>query len=172
MLTDRQFVALQLFTKIISKVFFVKRIKDTESIKKIADSALFYADIFLEQSAKQSETLNTKAIEKEFKNVSNGINIDNLKKLVLEKGVSSEEDFNLLNAFILNQLATYHSDTDPRLTPQQFINFWMGKTIDYLANDTDPTPSPKEFKQVIELFPPTINDNTVTLIQSHIQEVR
>lgn len=53
MLTDRQFVALQLFANITSKwpeVLFIKRIKDEESIKSIADSALFYADIFLKQS--------------------------------------------------------------------------------------------------------------------------
>lgn len=69
MLTDRQFVALQLFANLTAKwseALFALRIKDTESIKKIADSALFYADIFLEQSGGNIDIGN---IEQEFKTI-------------------------------------------------------------------------------------------------------
>ncbi|VXD15965.1 hypothetical protein PL8927_510004 [Planktothrix serta PCC 8927] len=99
MLTDRQFVALQLFANITSKwpeVLFVERIKDrikdSESIKRIADSSFVYADIFLEQSGGGNidgnidiETIET--IEKEFKDIGDK----------LEKMHESSQKMNELN---------------------------------------------------------------------------
>jgi hypothetical protein len=53
MLTDREIVALQLFQNVVSNwpdVFFITRTEDVKTIKELADSALVYADIFLEET--------------------------------------------------------------------------------------------------------------------------
>lgn len=78
-----------------------------------------------------------------------------LKELA-KKGFS-EEHIHLLNSFILHQLAVYHSNLDPRLTPRQFMNFWLGQTLTYLANEPNPVPDPEEYEQLIKLVPPNKN---------------
>lgn len=82
------------------------------------------------------------------------INVEDLKKLILEKGIDRKEDMYLLHEFILHQLAVYHSSLDSRMTPRQFINFWHGQAITYLANVSEPVPSPEEYKQLIRVVPP------------------
>lgn len=77
MLTDRQFVALQLFANVTSKwseMIFVSKIKDEETVKRIADCALFYADIFLKQSG---GNIDIGDIEQEFKTIGDKLEIMN-----------------------------------------------------------------------------------------------
>lgn len=99
MLTDRQFVALQLFANITSKLVFVKNIRDEESIKRVADSALLYADIFLKQS---EGNIDTDVIEQDFKNISD--KLEEMNQLSQRMSENNKDLLDLVNNNIEKQV--------------------------------------------------------------------
>ena len=98
MLTDRQFIALQIFQSAIgnwSEVLFVARSKQTETIKTLANSALVYADIFLAESG---GNVDIEVIEKEFKNI--GIKLEEMNQLNQQLSESNKALLDLVGSDI------------------------------------------------------------------------
>lgn len=85
------------------------------------------------------------------------MNTSEIEKSDLIPEVPINKRTEITKAFILHQLAVYHSNLshDPHLSPKEFLQYWTNQTLKFLTSSSSEAKitSPEDCEQLIQLFP-------------------